>query len=178
MSRAERQESAGTSELSAILSVLTELQRGNASVRLPAEWTGMFGKIAETFNDVVEQNESMYGELERLSRVVGREGKLNKRASVGYVRGFWRDSIECVNGLIDDLVHPTTETARVIGAVAQGDLGQTMALEIDDRPLQGEFLRTAKTVNKMVNQSARSPQRSRGLRARSAPRASSAARPK
>jgi HAMP domain-containing protein/signal transduction histidine kinase/CheY-like chemotaxis protein len=151
-SRAERQEPAGASELSAILGALTELQRGNASVRLPAEWTGMFGKIAETFNDVVEQNERMYGELERLSRVVGREGKLNKRASVGYVRGFWRDSIECVNGLIDDLVHPTTETARVIGAVAQGDLGQTMALEIDDRPLQGEFLRTAKTVNKMVNQ--------------------------
>ena len=112
----------------------------------------MFGKIAETFNDVVEQNERMTGELERLSRVVGREGKLNKRASVGYVSGFWRDSIECVNGLIDDLVHPTTETARVIGAVAQGDLGQTMALEIDDRPLQGELLRTARTVNKMVNQ--------------------------
>jgi HAMP domain-containing protein/signal transduction histidine kinase/CheY-like chemotaxis protein len=151
-SKAERHESSGASELTAILSALTELQRGNASVRLPAEWTGMFGKIAETFNDVVEQNERMYGELERLSRVVGREGKLNKRASVGYVSGFWRDSIECVNGLIDDLVHPTTETARVIGAVAQGDLGQTMALEIDDRPLQGEFLRTAKTVNKMVNQ--------------------------
>src|SRR6201997_4877585 len=151
-SRAERQEPVGASELTAILSALTELQRGNASVRLPAEWTGMFGKIAETFNDVVEQNERMYGELARLSRVVGREGKLNKRASVGYVSGFWRDSIECVNGLIDDLVHPTTETARVIGAVAQGDLGQTMALEIDDRPLQGEFLRTAKTVNKMVNQ--------------------------
>jgi signal transduction histidine kinase/HAMP domain-containing protein/CheY-like chemotaxis protein len=151
-SKAERHESAGTGELTAILSALTDLQRGNASVRLPAEWTGMFGKIAETFNDVVEQNERMYGELERLSRVVGREGKLTKRASVGYVSGFWRDSIECVNGLIDDLVHPTTETARVIGAVAQGDLGQTMALEIDDRPLQGEFLRTAKTVNKMVNQ--------------------------
>src|SRR5579871_5649756 len=151
-SHVEKVQSSNGSELATILSALTELQRGNASVRLPAEWTGTFGKIAETFNDVVEQNRRMYGELERLSRVVGREGKLNKRASVGYVSGFWRDSIECVNGLIDDLVHPTTETARVIGAVAQGDLAQTMALEIDDRPLQGEFLRTAKTVNKMVNQ--------------------------
>ncbi len=141
-SRAERREPAGPGELTAILSALTELQRGNASVRLPAEWTGMFGQIAETFNDVVEQNERMYGELERLSRVVGREGKLNKRASVGYVRGFWRDSIECVNGLIDDLVHPTTETARVIGAVAQGDLGQTMALEIELK----------NTINTMVDQ--------------------------
>ncbi len=139
-------------EMATILSALTALQRGDASVRLPAEWTGLFGKIAEVFNDVVEQNEGMYRELERLSRVVGREGKLNKRASLGYVSGFWRDSIECVNALIDDLVHPTSETARVIGAVAQGDLGQTMALEIEDRPLQGEFLRTAKTVNKMVDQ--------------------------
>ena len=54
--------------------------------------------------------------------------------------------------LIGDLVHPTSETARVIGAVAQGDLSQTMALEIDGRPLQGEFLRTAKTINTMVDQ--------------------------
>ena len=57
-----------------------------------------------------------------------------------------------VNTLIGDLVHPTSETARVIGAVAKGDLSQTMALEIEGRPLEGEFLRTAKTVNTMVNQ--------------------------
>ena len=151
-SRAEREERVAASELTTILSALTALQRGNASVRLPAEWPGLFGKVAEVFNDVVEHNQRMYSELERLSRVVGREGKLNKRASLGYVSGFWRDSIDCVNALIDDLVHPTSETARVIGAVAQGDLGQTMALEIEDRPLQGEFLRTARTINKMVNQ--------------------------
>ena len=73
-------------------------------------------------------------------------------ASHGDVSGFWRESVDSVNDLIDDLVHPTSETARVIGAVAQGDLSQTMALEIQDRPLQGEFLRTAKTINKMVEQ--------------------------
>src|SRR5439155_391721 len=71
---------------------------------------------------------------------------------MGDVQGFWQASIESVNSLISDLAHPTSETARVIGAVAQGDLSQTMALEIDDRPLQGEFLRTAKIVNKMVDQ--------------------------
>ena len=68
------------------------------------------------------------------------------------MRGFWKVTIDGVNALIDDLVHPTSETARVIGAVAQGDLSQTMALEVDDRPLEGEFLRTAKTINKMVDQ--------------------------
>src|SRR5690348_9609912 len=152
MSARDRQGQVSAKKLTTILAAMTALRRGNASVRLPAEWTGVFGKLAEVFNDVVEQNHRMYTELERLSRIVGREGKLNKRASLGYVSGFWRESIECVNSLIDDLVHPTTETARVIGAVAQGDLAQTMALEVDDRPLLGEFLRTAKTVNKMVNQ--------------------------
>ena len=108
--------------------------------------------MADTFNDVVELNERMARELERLSRVVGKEGKIAQRASLGDVSGSWAASIDSVNSLIDDLVHPTSETARVIGAVAQGDLSQTMALEIDDRPLEGEFLRTAKTVNTMVDQ--------------------------
>ena len=108
--------------------------------------------MADTFNEVIELNERMANELERISRVVGKEGKINQRASLGDVSGSWDESIASVNTLIGDLVHPTSETARVIGAVAQGDLSQTMALEIDDRPLQGEFLRTAKTINKMVDQ--------------------------
>ena len=94
----------------------------------------------------------MAEELARLRRVVGKQGKLLERGSIGDVRGFWRESIDDVNALIDDLVHPTSETARVIGAVAQGDLSQKMALEVDDEPLQGEFLRTATTINKMVDQ--------------------------
>src|SRR5207249_4933560 len=135
-----------------ILVALTALKKGDFSVRLPLEWTGVAGKVADAFNDVIERNERMARELERLSRVVGKEGKIAQRASLGDVSGSWAASINSVNDLIDDLVHPTRETARVIGAVAQGDLSQTMALEIDDRPLEGEFLRTAKIVNKMVNQ--------------------------
>ncbi len=139
-------------EISIIVGALNALKRGDASVRLPPDWTGPLGRLADAFNDVVERNERMARELERLSRVVGKEGKLGKRGTLGDVTGFWRDSIDAVNQLIDDLVHPTSETARVIGAVAQGNLSQTMALEVDGEPLQGEFLRTAKTVNKMVDQ--------------------------
>jgi len=135
-----------------LLAALTGLRQGDSTVRLPVEWTGLEGKIAETFNEVVELNARMAEELSRLRQKVGKEGKLKQRADVGDVRGFWRDQVACVNALIDDLVHPTSETARVIGAVAQGDLSQTMALEVDDRPLEGEFLRTAKTINKMVDQ--------------------------
>ena len=141
-----------TNEMSVILGALNALKRGDLTVRLPQEWTGVSGRVADVFNEVVERNERMTQELSRLSRVVGKEGKLGKRGSLGEVTGFWRDSIDSVNVLIDDLVHPTSETARVIGAVAQGDLSQTMALEVDSQPLQGEFLRTAKTVNKMVDQ--------------------------
>src|SRR5262245_36724750 len=139
-------------EMNALLAALTALRKGKPGVRLPLEWDGVAGKVAEAFNQVVELNERMAAELGRLSRVVGKEGKLSQRANFGDVTGFWQESAESVNDLIDDLVHPTSETARVIGAVAQGNLSQTMALEIDDRPLQGEFLRTAKTINTMVAQ--------------------------
>ncbi len=140
------------SEMAALLSALTALRQGRTGVRLPPDWTGVAGKVADAFNEVVGQNERMAEELARLSRIVGKEGKLSRRLSLGDVTGFWRDSVGSVNDLIDDLVHPTIETARVIGAVAQGDLSKSMALEIDDRPLQGEFLRTAKTINTMVDQ--------------------------
>ena len=139
-------------QMSALLGALTALKRGDSSVRLPGDWSGLAGKVAETFNDVVELNERTAEELVRLSKTVGKAGKLRQRASLGDVRGFWKVTIDRVNELIDDLVHPTSEAARVIGAVAQGDLAQTMALEVDDRPLEGEFLRTAKTINKMVDQ--------------------------
>ena len=167
------------SELKTLLSALIALKKGEPGVRLPLEWTGVAGKVADAFNDVVELNERMARELSRLSRVVGKEGKLAQRAALPEVTGFWQESVESVNDLIDDLVHPTSETARVIGAVAQGDLSQTMALQIDDRPLQGEFLRTAKTINTMVDQlGSFASEVTRASLVRWAPKASSADRPR
>ncbi len=135
-----------------LLGALTALKKGDFTVRLPMGMDGLDGKLADTFNDVVELNQRLSQEFERLSRVVGKEGRISERAAIGHVQGAWAKKITAVNELISDLVHPTSETARVIGAVAKGDLSQTMALEIEGRPLQGEFLRTAKTVNTMVNQ--------------------------
>ena len=135
-----------------LLTALVALKKGDFSVRLPLDWSGVAGKIADVFNEVVERNEKMARELDRISHVVGKQGRINQRASLGEVDGAWADSIRSVNALVSDLVHPTSETARVIGAVAKGDLSQTMALEIEGRALEGEFLRTARTVNTMVNQ--------------------------
>ena len=136
----------------AVLSALLAVKKGDASVRLPLDWHGLPGKIADAFNDVVELNARKQQELARLSRVVGKEGKLKQRASLGDVTGFWRDLVDSINSLIEDLVHPSSEVARVIGAVAQGDLSKSMALEVEGRPLEGEFLRTARTINTMVDQ--------------------------
>ena len=135
-----------------LLAALQAFRRGDFSARLPIDLEGMDGKIADAFNDVIELNERMSLELERLGRVVGKEGKIAQRGSIGAVTGAWADSVDSVNGLITDLVHPVSETARVIGAVAKGDLSQTMAQDIGGRPLAGEFLRTARTVNTMVDQ--------------------------
>jgi hypothetical protein len=134
-----------------LLAALDAFKKGDFSVRLDFGDDGLAAKVADAFNEALDLNDRLFGELERISQVVGKAGKLNQRASLGNVGGSWADAITSVNTLISNLVHPTVETSRVIGAVAKGDLSQTMALEINKRPLQGEFLRTAKTVNRMVN---------------------------
>src|SRR5215468_3081691 len=135
-----------------LLSALMAFKRGDFSVRLPENWTGVPGKIADTFNAVIERNERMARELERIGHVVGKEGRITQRVSIGEVTNCWADAIGSINDLIGDLVRPTSEMARVIGAVAKGDLSQTMATEIEGRPLRGEFSHAAKTVNAMVGQ--------------------------
>src|SRR5207302_6339557 len=135
-----------------LLSTLVAVKNGDFSVRLPVEWTGINGKIADAFNDILELNAKTARELERVSKVVGKEGRLTQRASLGNGSGGWMGMIESVNSLVSDLVRPTNEMARVIGAVARGDLSQSLALEVEGRPLQGDVLSIAKTVNAMVEQ--------------------------
>ncbi|MBW4557454.1 MAG: HAMP domain-containing protein [Trichormus sp. ATA11-4-KO1] len=138
-------------DLKQLLTTLNAVKQGNFSVRMPIDQTGMAGKIADTLNDIIDQNERMATELQRIGNVVGKEGKIAERASLGHVRGSWSDCVNSVNTLITDLVQPTAETTRVIRSVANGDLSQTIAIEIDGKLLQGEFLQTANIVNTMVD---------------------------
>jgi HAMP domain-containing protein len=135
-----------------LLAALRRFKRGDFSVRLPLGMTGVDGEIATAFNDVVELNELLSREFQRLSVVVGKEGKIGQRGKVAGAMGGWETCVDSVNALIGDMVQPTAEVARVIGAVARGDLSQTMLLENDGRMLRGEFLRIGKIVNTMVDQ--------------------------
>jgi len=135
-----------------LLSALTSVRKGDFSPRLPVAAEGVTGKIYDALNEIIERNERLASELGRISEVVGKEGKITQRAHLPFATDGWASCIDSVNTLISDLAQPTTEVARVIGAVAQGDLSQNFNLEIDDRPLRGEFLRTGKTVNTMVAQ--------------------------
>jgi HAMP domain-containing protein len=139
-------------DLEQLLSVLRAVRKGDFTARMPASLTGLSGKIADTLNEIAELNQQMAQEFERMGRAVGKEGRITQRATLAGAGGSWAASVSSVNTLIGDLVQPTSEVARVIGAVAKGDLSQTMALEIEGRPLMGEFLRIGRTVNSMVDQ--------------------------
>ena len=134
-----------------LLTVLTAVSDGDFSVRMPSG-NGIVGDIYSRLNDIINKNRILTSELGRISEVVGKEGKITERAVMNNAGGGWESCIGSVNTLITDLARPTTEVARVIGAVAQGDLSQNFHLEIDNRPLKGEFLRTGSTVNTMVAQ--------------------------
>jgi HAMP domain-containing protein len=140
------------SESQLILDAMLAFGSGDFSVRLPSGWSGLNGKIAEAYNNVLSMAQRRSEETVRVCRLVGREGKLKQRMRVPGLIGGWADEVDSLNGLVDDLVWPTTEVTRAIGAVAKGDLGQPISLEVDGRPLEGEFLRSGKLVNRMIEQ--------------------------
>ncbi len=136
----------------ALLAAMLAFKQGDFSARMPNDLTGVNGKIADAFNDIALVSERRAHETARVTRAVGKEGKLKQRMTLAGLSGGWADEVNALNTLIDDLVWPTTEVTRAVGAVAKGDLSQAMALEVDGRPLEGEFLRSARLVNNMIDQ--------------------------
>jgi HAMP domain-containing protein/CheY-like chemotaxis protein/signal transduction histidine kinase len=138
--------------LTELLHALRAMRVGDFSVRMSGDRVGIIGKIADTFNDIVATNQRMARQLERVGQVVGRDGRTRQRVRFGLSDGAWGEMEASVNSLIDDLLWPTTEVTRAIAAVAQGDLLQTVPLDVDGRRLKGEFLRSAEIVNRMIKQ--------------------------
>ncbi|PWB57614.1 MAG: hybrid sensor histidine kinase/response regulator, partial [Bradyrhizobiaceae bacterium] len=139
-------------ELRDLLHALQAMRVGDFSVRMASDRDGIHGKIADVFNEIVAANQRMAQQLERVGQLVGREGKTRHRVRFGVTSGAWGEMETSVNTLVDDLLWPTTEVTRAIAAVAQGNLLQTVRLDVDGRPLQGEFLQSANIVNTMIKQ--------------------------
>ncbi|HEX9893008.1 MAG TPA: HAMP domain-containing protein, partial [Gemmatimonadales bacterium] len=135
-----------------LLRALQQVRSGDFGVQLPSTWTGVDGKIADTFNEIVSANRKMADELKRVGNVVGKEGRTRERVRFDHTKGAWGEMEASVNSLTDDLLRPTTEVTGAIAAVAQGNLNQTLRLDVDGRPLEGEFLRSAMIVNTMIQQ--------------------------
>src|SRR3989440_4320815 len=135
-----------------VLHALAAAADGDFSIRLPARKGTVIGQIDSRYNELVEMNARMARELARVGRVIGREGRMTERMSIGAAKGAWANNVDAINSLIDDLVRPTTEVARVLVAVAEGDLSQKISLEIEGQPVKGELRRIGTVVNGMVDQ--------------------------
>src|SRR5512143_1719674 len=150
--RARDADGSGAALDAVLLETLVAFRDGDFGARMPVARTGVPGKVADVLNEILSLNQGLAGELARLKELVGNQGQTSHRAALPNARGAWAACIEAANGLVAELAQPTAEVSRVIGAVAKGDLSQTMALEIEGRPLQGEFLTSARVVNRMVDQ--------------------------
>ncbi len=139
-------------ELGDLRDALRALKAGDFSVRILPGERRVTKEVATAFNDVAAMLDGTSVEFVRVSKVVGRDGEMMERAAVRGAQGGWSSQVESFNALIGDLVRPSTEVARVIIAVAAGDLSQKMALEIEGKPVRGEFLRISTSVNTMVDQ--------------------------
>ncbi|MGX2994169.1 HAMP domain-containing protein [Streptomyces sp. JNUCC 64] len=146
-----------TAELNRLLVALEAMRDGNFRKRLPVTGDDVLAEIAAVFNEVADRNLHLTGELARVRRMVGREGKITERLEPGQCEGSWAAAVDASNALVDDLVRPVSEVGRVLSAVAEGDLEQRMEL----RPhgvngagpqLRGEFLKVGRTVNNLVDQ--------------------------
>ncbi|MHB6910056.1 HAMP domain-containing protein [Streptomyces sp. DB-54] len=158
-----RSRSNGTTEVDAaalnrLLAALVAMRDGNFRKRLTVSGEGVMSEVAAVFNEVADRNLHLTGELARVRRVVGREGKLTERLEAGAAEGSWAAAIEASNALVDDLVRPVSEVGRVLSAVSEGDLEQRMDLRSrssdssSEHPLRGEFLKVGRTVNGLVDQ--------------------------
>ncbi|WP_456312425.1 HAMP domain-containing protein [Pseudomonas shirazensis] len=134
------------------LKILVKVKNGNFTQRFPTDQSGIKRSICDTLNEIIDLNERMVFEFQKVGKSIGKQGKLTNRVALDGARGSWSSCVDSVNTLISDLVHPTIEIAHVITSVAKGNLSQEMPLSIEGNPLQGEFLRIAKEVNGMVKQ--------------------------
>ncbi len=149
-SRRRRRHEHDDANLVGLRDALRAARQGDFAVRLPPA-DGTLGEAALELQGLLEQNQALVRELERISQVAGVEGHVVERASLGPAGGSWAAAIDAINRLVETMAFPTMQASRILGFVADGDLSRDMPLHSGGQPLQGEFLRLGTTVNTVVD---------------------------
>ena len=146
-----------------IAEVTTAVANGDLSRKITVDVRGEILELKNTINTMVDQLNAFAGEVTRVAREVGTEGKLGGQAEVSGVAGTWKDLTDTVNSMAGNLTAQVRNIAEVTTAVAKGDLSRKITVDV-----RGEILELKNTINTMVDQlnSLRSGSDARGARSR------------
>src|SRR5664280_3730718 len=133
-----------------LLSVLAQVKRGDFAARMPLEWSGVAGEIAECVNDVIIANQALEVELARVCEAVGKQGNLSERVVLGESIQSWSGIVESVNGLIEALVDPTSDVQHVIVAVDKGEQDEGESADIGGPKVGRLLLAEDNLINQKV----------------------------
>ncbi|VVP38566.1 MULTISPECIES: HAMP domain-containing protein [Pseudomonas] len=137
-------------DMKTLLAALKSLRKGDFTTRMPEDWTGMPGKIADTLNEIIDMAADTTTEFERVARLIGKQGKVDERIELPMMKGSWQKIVNSSNALTSDLISPMNEIIRVVGSVAEGNLNQQVPPVLNGLRLRGQFLKSAEIVNTMV----------------------------
>ncbi len=135
-----------------ILAALRNIAKGRFTFQLPDNLTGIDGEIVGALDEIMELATALNKEINVATRTVVHEGNTGYRLKKKGLNGTWADNVDTLNQLIGDLVQPINEVAHIIGSVVEGNLNQKVELELNGRPLRGQFLGMANTINIMLDQ--------------------------
>ncbi|MFC4563172.1 HAMP domain-containing protein [Nocardiopsis mangrovi] len=136
-----------TAQVRDISTVTSAVAQGHLSRKVTVDVQGEMLQLKDTVNTMVDQLSTFADEVTRVAREVGTEGKLGGRANVKGVSGIWKDLTDNVNSMADNLTNQVRDISQVTTAVARGDLGRKVTVDV-----QGEMLQLKDTVNTMVDQ--------------------------
>ncbi|HZR55654.1 MAG TPA: HAMP domain-containing protein [Terriglobales bacterium] len=136
-----------TGQVRNIAEVSTAIATGNLSKKITVNVSGEILLLKETINTMVDQLNAFAGEVTRVAREVGTEGRLGGQANVPGVAGTWKDLTDSVNSMAGNLTGQVRNIAEVTTAVARGDLSRKITVDV-----KGEILELKNTINTMVDQ--------------------------
>ncbi|MGD0493706.1 MAG: HAMP domain-containing protein, partial [Steroidobacteraceae bacterium] len=136
-----------TGQVRNIAEVATAVAQGDLSKKITVTVSGEILELKETINTMVDQLRSFAGEVTRVAREVGTEGRLGGQAQVPGVAGTWKDLTDSVNSMAGNLTAQVRNIAEVSTAIANGDLSRKITVDV-----RGEILQLKETLNTMVDQ--------------------------